>query len=346
VVAVSDVKANAAIALGQELKLRVYDSVDQLFTDKGIDLIYIATPPGSHYTLSKQALLAGKHVICEKPAALKVVEAIELVTLAKTRHLLYVVNLMQRYNPLFDIVLSIVQEKLLGGFLHGFFENYASDEFLSPAHWFWDEQASGGIFIEHGVHFFDLFAGWLGKGKVVSALQLQRPDWQTSIIDRVQATVLYEDGFVNFYHGFDQPKILDRQEMKLQFEHGEITLHEWVPVKMRIEGLVKEVELERLFEISNQLNISKRDIKNWPGSSTRGRFKEIHFDAQVCIEFENKLGKDELYQAMLTGMIKDQWAWIRDKTHLPVIDGSNAVTSLSLAEQALSCFERQGTYES
>ena len=43
---------------------------------------------------------------------------------------------------------------------------------LNPDHWFWDESKSGGIFIEHGVHFFDLFSGWLGEGKIVDALQL------------------------------------------------------------------------------------------------------------------------------------------------------------------------------
>jgi hypothetical protein len=58
--------------------------------------------------------------------------------------------------------------------------------------------------------------------------------------------VLYKDGIVNFYHGFDQPKILDRQQMRLQFERGEITLYEWVPVKMRLHGLLTNEQLHRL----------------------------------------------------------------------------------------------------
>ncbi len=67
---------------------------------------------------------------------------------------------------------------------------------------------------------------------------------EKQIIDRVQATVLYDEGAVNFYHGFDQPKILDRQEMRLQFEHGDITLYEWIPVKMRLHGLIKKGTIE------------------------------------------------------------------------------------------------------
>ena len=65
---------------------------------------------------SKMALLAGKHVICEKPAALKSREAEELVALARSRNLLYVVNLMQRYNPLYEIVKKIIEENIWGIF--------------------------------------------------------------------------------------------------------------------------------------------------------------------------------------------------------------------------------------
>lgn len=55
------------------------------------------------------------------------------------------------------------------------FLNEAADEGLSPQHWFWDRGMSGGIFIEHGVHFFDLVASWLGQGRVVSAARNIRP---------------------------------------------------------------------------------------------------------------------------------------------------------------------------
>ena len=127
VVAVMDVNKSAAQQMAAELGLRVYDEFEQLLRDKNIDLIYIATPPFLHYAQSKMALLAGKHVICEKPAALKTREAEELAALARSSQLLYVVNLMQRYNPLYQTVKKIVQENILGNFLHGFFENYASD---------------------------------------------------------------------------------------------------------------------------------------------------------------------------------------------------------------------------
>ncbi len=286
VVAITDIDPAAARAFN----LTTYNDLEDLLTNSTAQLIYIATPPYLHYAQSRLALNAGRHVICEKPAALAVSEAEALVGLAKANNLLYVVNLMQRYNPLFNIVKTIVDDRQFGDFRHGFFENYASDEFLGPGHWFWDPAKSGGIFIEHGVHFFDLFAGWLGEGRLLSAFQIGR--------DRVQATVLYKSGPVNFYHGFDQPKNLDRQEMRLLFERGDITLFEWIPVKMRTHGL--------------------------PDGGAE----------PVTREYENPAGKQELYQQMLAAMLTDQWAWIKDRTHIRVIDADNAVQSLRVAAEA------------
>ena len=84
-------------------------------------------------------------------------QADELIAVARSRDRLIVANLMQRYNPLFGVVRRLVEGRVLGEVLHGSFENYASDENLAEGHWFWDRSKSGGIFVEHGVHFFDLF---------------------------------------------------------------------------------------------------------------------------------------------------------------------------------------------
>ena len=151
-----------------------YNSQEELLNSDRADIIYIATPPFLHYPQSKAALKAGKHVICEKPAALRADEVEELISLAAESNLLYVVNLMQRYNPFFQKIGKLIREKLLGEFIHGYFENYASDETLDEAHWMWDEQKSGGIFIEHAVHFFDLLEGWLGEGQLIASQKIKK----------------------------------------------------------------------------------------------------------------------------------------------------------------------------
>jgi predicted dehydrogenase len=312
--------------------LQIYDSLDELYSDPSIDLVYIATPPYLHYVQSKGALQAGKHVICEKPAAIILQDAIELRALAQKMNLLFVVNLMQRYNPLYDSVRHLIKENVLGSFLHGFFENYASDEFLPEQHWFWDAKKSGGIFIEHGVHFFDMFEGWFGEGKVIASQKIARPGYP-EIRDKFQATVLYKNALVNFYHGFDQPKALDRQEMRLQFERGEVTLYEWVPTSLKMNAICDESQLRSLQSIFPHSQIAKLESFDKKVSATGG-FKAIAYQFKVSLQTPDTVQKTTVYGELLTSMLKDQLAWIHDNSHCRKIDANNAVSSLQTATQA------------
>jgi predicted dehydrogenase len=339
IMAVTDLNRNVAQRMGDELNAKVYELFEELLKDEKIQLIYIATPPYMHYAQTKMALESGKHVICEKPAAMKTSEAEELVALAASKQLLYTVNLMQRYNPLFKTIKTIIQDDLLGNFLHGYFENYASDEKLNPDHWFWDESKSGGIFIEHGVHFFDLYAGWLGDGEILGAWQMTRKHQKKHMIDRVQATVLYHGGIVNFYHGFDQPEILDRQEFRLLFERGEITLNGWVPVKMKLHGLLEKGQLEKLKKIIGSFEITHH-VPGLMNQDSKGHTSETIFTEHITLDHENIFGKQLLYRQMLTDMITDQHDWIMNRRHIRVIDEKNAVSSTRMAEEATRLSEK------
>jgi predicted dehydrogenase len=246
--------------------------------------------------------------------------------------LLFVVNLMQRYNPLYRGVQEVIKQNVLGEFLHGYFENYASDEFLSEQHWFWDQSKSGGIFIEHGVHFFDMFAGWLGEGQIIASQQLRRfGTWE--VWDRVQATALYAKGLVNFYHGFDQPKLMDRQEMRLQFEKGDVSLFEWVPTRLQLNAICSESELETLQQIFPDITINKKEEFR-PVHHLRGRFKVMEAAYKIQAHTDKNIEKQTLYQQLLQDMLADQLRWIQDNTYARLIDQDNAVSSLKLAVEA------------
>ena len=169
---------------------------------------------------------------------------------------------------------EILKRKPLGDLLHAYFENYACDEGLPAEHWFWDRSKSGGIFVEHGVHFFDLFAGWLGPGKVESAQCCVRPG--TIIEDQVQCTVRYGDGvLVNFYHGFTQLGRMDRQELRLVFERGDVRLEEWIPVRATIHAVVDEADTRTLCELFPGARL---DVTAWYSGKDRacsGRHKAL-----------------------------------------------------------------------
>ena len=66
---------------------KIYDTMEELFADPEIDIVLNLTRPYEHYAVSKGALLAGKHVYCEKPLGITLAEGEELVKIATEKGL-------------------------------------------------------------------------------------------------------------------------------------------------------------------------------------------------------------------------------------------------------------------
>lgn len=320
----------AARAAAQRFGVPDIEDVDRLVARTDIDLVYIATPPFLHAPQALAALRGGKHVLCEKPLALTLPQAEEMIQTARRQERLLLANLMQRYNPLADAVERLIASQALGQLLHGYFENYAADEGLPPEHWFWNRETSGGIFVEHGVHFFDLFTRWLGPGRVVAAQAACRP--ATKIEDQVQCTVRYRDGvLVNFYHGFHQPGRLDRQEMRLVFERGDVTLFDWIPSRARIHAIADEATTRTLCELFPAARLDVSQVYAPQDRACSGRHQAI--DAYQMIELTDGESRPKMhrYGDLLRALLADQIAWIRDRSHQRRLTEQNGRDSLAVA---------------
>jgi hypothetical protein len=79
--------------------LRSYATAEALLADPGVDAVVISTPTSTHYALVKAALLAGRHVLCEKPLCLSSREADELVRLSDERRRVLMVGHVFLFNP-------------------------------------------------------------------------------------------------------------------------------------------------------------------------------------------------------------------------------------------------------
>jgi predicted dehydrogenase len=87
---------------------KVYTDIKAFLDDKEINTVYVASPNMLHYEQAKQALLAGKHVICEKPFCTRLTQAQELAELARNRNLLLVEAVPTTFLPNYQVL----QEKL------------------------------------------------------------------------------------------------------------------------------------------------------------------------------------------------------------------------------------------
>lgn len=304
---------------------------EELVAKKEVDLVYIAAPPFLHYPMAMLALRAQKHVLCEKPLALTLQEADALLKEASQRNLLLVTNLMQRYNPLYTAIAQLIERKPIGELLRASFENYAADEGLPPDHWFWNRSYSGGIFVEHGVHFFDLFEGWLGAGVVLCAQSITRKD---GVEEQVRCTVKYGNVLVDFYHGFHQASRMDRQEMTLLFECGEVRLYEWVPCRGRIYALANEEATKALCEIfpNNQLNIL--ELYDDEHRVYTSRFQKREASQKIELRFGDEVPKMQRYGELLKALLEDQLRYLADPSHQRRITEENGRSSLRYALEA------------
>jgi predicted dehydrogenase len=212
----------------------VSDSWPELLYDDAVDIVVVATTPDSHRSLARAALEAGKHVFCEKPLALHDTEARDLVATVERTGGVLVVNHVLRYNPLLR-ALTRLRGSLLGPVQRFCFENDASDEDLEPDHWFWDESRSGGIFVEHGVHFFDAAAMLLDEEATsVTAVAARRSGGP---VDLVSATVVHgEDSLATHTHSFTHAHRCERQLMRLDCGPAEVRVEGWIPVIAEIDA--------------------------------------------------------------------------------------------------------------
>jgi predicted dehydrogenase len=87
----------------------------ELLKIKEIEAVYIsATPEHTHFPMARQSLMAGKHVFLEKPIAMTLAEADELVALARQKNLKFTIGYSQRYNPKYAYVRKCIRDGTIG----------------------------------------------------------------------------------------------------------------------------------------------------------------------------------------------------------------------------------------
>jgi predicted dehydrogenase len=160
VAAIAGRNAEAARRLGEGFSISTITSdYREVLRDPAIDAVHICTPNAQHFPMAKDALLAGKHVVCEKPLATRVEEGEELVSLAARQGLRNCVCHNLRYYPMVQQMRRMREAGDLGEVLivQG---TYSQDWLLYDTDWNWrvDGKAGGPsrCMADIGSHWFDM----------------------------------------------------------------------------------------------------------------------------------------------------------------------------------------------
>lgn len=155
-----------------------------------VDAVVVTTPNHTHAEIAKAALERGKHVFCEKPLAIKVSDCDMLLETAEKAGKILQVGLELRYAPMFVKMKEMIEDGEIGkpclsscnlsrGWLHSM--------------WREDTQLTGGIFLELGCHYLDLF-GYLLSSQASCIAGFGGKMDKHSDIDHAFVIIDYENG--------------------------------------------------------------------------------------------------------------------------------------------------------
>ena len=148
---------------------RIYRTVEEAFADAAIDLIVVGTPNESHFELAQAALLAGKHVVVDKPFAPTPAEARELIDLAKKQGKIIAPFHNRRFDGDFVTLQKLVAEGTLGRVTQviSHFDRYRPIQRTGT----WKEAGgrANGLLWDLGPHLVDQALALYGAPKFITA---------------------------------------------------------------------------------------------------------------------------------------------------------------------------------
>ena len=135
--------------------------------DPEVDAVFVLTPNFAHYTVTMDALRAGKHVLCEKPITINYALSCEMAEEAKKQGKVLNIGVCNRHSLSVDLIRQMVADGKLGKVYHVYcsFRSHRSIPGLGGA-FTTKAQSGGGVLIDWGVHFFDLVLYILGAPKL------------------------------------------------------------------------------------------------------------------------------------------------------------------------------------
>lgn len=137
---------------------RAYTSLDELLADPAVDVVHVASPNRNHFEHARQAILAGKHVLCEKPLALNSRESCELAAIAARANVITAVCYNVRFYPL----CLEARHRCEAVKIHHVTGSYLQDWLLFDTDFNWRVQAEAGgelrAVADIGTHWMDLIS--------------------------------------------------------------------------------------------------------------------------------------------------------------------------------------------
>ncbi len=238
-VGVCDIKKERADKAAKKYNCKAYYDYKELINRECIDVVHICVPHYLHPVISKYAINAGVHVLCEKPMSIKYEDALENVALAEKLGVKYGIIFQCRYNDSARLVKKKIEDGTLGKIISArvVLTWCKPDEYYSLSDWkgTWDKEG-GGVLIDQAIHSIDL-ANWFIDDEIesVEAHLSNRGHSIMEVDDTAEGFIRYKGGAtLGFWamnnYGCDEPIEIrlccENGRVRMDYDNAEIILND------------------------------------------------------------------------------------------------------------------------
>jgi predicted dehydrogenase/type 1 glutamine amidotransferase len=150
---VADISNERRKLAAAEWSVRTHARAEEMLGDPDVGLVVVGTPPSVHFDSVMAALRAGKHVVCEKPFAIRVEEVDRMIDAAAVGDRVLTVYQSRRWDPDYLALREVVRSGRIGDVFY--MESFIGGYDHPCDFWHSDEAISGGMIYDWGSHYFD-----------------------------------------------------------------------------------------------------------------------------------------------------------------------------------------------
>lgn len=296
------------IAKNRYPEVEIVQDVRKIFEDENIDLVVVAAVNKMHFTLAKDALMAKKHVIVEKPFTITSVEADELIELSKKNNRILTCYQNRRWDSDFKTVKKVIDSGLLGNIIEyeahfDEFRDLTEEEVLRE-----DNGSGSGILYDLGPHLIDQAQCLFGMPyEIYADICIQRESGRT--IDYFEIILSYE-----------KIKVVLKACTLIKKTNPHFSIHGTKGSFVKYGMDVQEETLNK--------GITPSDLNNWGEEhvNLRGTINTIFNDLKISGRVESEYGDyREFYRNVKEAILENK------KLHVLPEEARNTIRLIELA---------------
>jgi predicted dehydrogenase len=169
----------------------VYREEEPLISHSGIDMVVVAAPSHLHRELAVRAIEQNKHVLVEKPMALTLEDAREIIGKAASKSVKLTVGLVERFNPVYRKVKEFLNLSAVGDLVSLSAKRRTKSDRRPP--WYPDPAKSGGVIVDLAAHDIDLMR-WLVEDEVARVCAVSNLSVCRGAVDNAMVLLAFRRG--------------------------------------------------------------------------------------------------------------------------------------------------------